>query len=77
MPDKIKVVCGQLAVTDFDPTTELDSEVEQFLRVNAEAYRDCLPQYIAHVIQVSMESVLTGSPIPGFRYDHRGRLLSE
>ena len=56
MPDKVKAVCEQLAVADFDPTMKLDQEVEQFLRVNVEAYRDCLPRYIAHVIRVATKA---------------------
>lgn len=49
MPEVYK----RLAVADFDPTVPIDPEIEQFLRVNIEAYRDVLPQWIAHVIRVS------------------------
>ena len=51
--DKLKAVCLKLGTADFDPAEDLDPEVEQFLRVNVEAYQDCLPQYIAHVIRVA------------------------
>lgn len=40
---------------DFDPDQPLNPDVEQFLRVNIEAYRDVLPQWIAHVIRVAQE----------------------
>lgn len=58
MPEKLRAVCAELGnrAGEFDPGESLDPEVEQFLRVNIDAYSDCLPQYIAHVIKVAVET---------------------
>jgi hypothetical protein len=49
--DKLVVLCTLAIVeTDFDPTKEIDADAEQFLRVNIEAQRERLPQFLAHVM---------------------------
>ena len=48
--NRLVALCALVGVSDFDPTQEIDADAEQFLRVNIEAHKDRLPQYVAHVM---------------------------
>ena len=52
-------VCLDLGTDHFNPQIPIDSEAEQFLRVNIEAYKDDLPKWIAHVMRVAKRNKVT------------------
>lgn len=47
----LKELIMEIDWTAFDPNLELDPEVEQFLRVNVEAHREYLLQFLAFCMQ--------------------------